>query len=149
MARANAYTGAVLTLFAIYFVSESLRLPLSTPVGPGPGTLPLLYGSLFGLCALIWLLMNLRRASRERSEAVFTGWRLSAVVLGALIVATILTRLLGMLVIMFLFMAFHTLVVERVRWPVAIAASLLTAVGFYLVFEVLLGIPLVIGVLGI
>jgi putative tricarboxylic transport membrane protein len=149
MARANAYAGAVLTLFAVYFVSESLRLPFWTPVGPGPGALPLLYGSLFGLCALILLLTNLRRGPREESETVLAGWRLSAVVLGALFVATILTKLLGMLLIMFLFMAFHTLVVERVRWTAAIVASLLTAGGFYLVFEVLLGIPLVIGVLGI
>lgn len=150
MARANAYVGVVLTVFSLYFVFESLQLPFWSEVGPGAGALPLIYGLLFGALSTALTVRGLReRRSAEVEDAGFAGWRVPTMVLGALFLAVLLAKTLGMLPTIFLFVAFYTLVVEKIRWPLALPVSATMAAGFYVVFEVWLGVPLVIGVFGI
>ena len=149
MARANVYAGVVLTAFAIYFVYESLQLPFWSTVGPGAGALPLASGLLLGAVSVVLVVRSLRGQSGEKEEAGFDNWRAAAAVLGAFFLAVLMSKTLGMLLTIFLFMAFHTMVVERVRWMVALPTSVATAGMFYLLFEKWLDVPLVIGVLGI
>lgn len=149
MVRADALAGSILSIFALYYIYESLQLPFWSDVGPGAGALPLLCGLLFAALSLALVVGNLREGSPDAGRVDLACWRTAAAVLGALFLAVALARALGMILTIFLFMLFHTLVVERVRWKSAVLASLAITAMFYLVFEMWLDVPLVIGMLGI
>ncbi len=150
MARANVYAGIGLILFGIYFIYEALKFPVWSNVGPGAGALPLAYGSLFVALCLVVTLRHLREGgSGEPGGIGFSRWRIAATILGALFVAILVAKTLGMLITIFLFSAFHIIVVERVRWVLALPISIAIAGMFFLVFERWLDVPLVIGVFGI
>ncbi len=149
MAKANRYTGVILFLFSLYYSYEATRVPLMTPVGPGAGAVPLVAGICFGALSLALILQNLPGRGDQGDAPDFRRALTAAKVLLGFFGVVLLAKTLGMLIVILLFMAFHTLVVVRVPWKKAVAASLAVTLAFYLVFEVWLGVPMIVGVLGI
>jgi hypothetical protein len=147
--KANACAGAILTLFALYVVYESLQLPLWTEVGPGAGSPPLVFGLILAALSAALLVRSLHEKDAEAGSVDFSRWSATAKVLAGYAATILLAGTLGMLLTIGLFMAYHALVVERMSWKLAVLAAVGTALGFYLVFERWLEVPLVIGVFGI
>ena len=147
--KANACAGALLMLFGLYVAYESLQLPLWTEVGPGAGSPPLVFGLILAALSAALLARSLRTQTAEAGSVDFSRWLSTAKVLAGYAATILLAGTLGMLLTIGLFMAYYTLVVERKSWKLAVLAAVGTALGFYLVFERWLELPLVIGVFGV
>ncbi|MGW8527962.1 MULTISPECIES: tripartite tricarboxylate transporter TctB family protein [Nocardiopsidaceae] len=153
-------THAVLACLGGFFFLGSFSYPWTTVEDGtvGPGALP----RVAGLALLLIGLAMLRREARtgtvlegdghveeetERTDAEHrTVRRKLAVVSAALVATAVLIPFLGMLPTLAALTLFLTISVERLRWPVALTASLGVLVVCYLLFGVLLRVPLPLGV---
>ena len=125
-------------LSGILFIAMSLQTPLWTGHSPGPGLMPLVYGAAMALVASYSLVATILRGS-ARSEVVATRtvW-IAAAALGGLVLLQLAGYVLAMLVCCTV--AHHQLA----RGPIwrSLLVGLTIAVGFYVLFEPILGIVL-------
>jgi putative tricarboxylic transport membrane protein len=137
-----AVTGAGLLLGLLYLV-ETLRYPRGTPAQPGPGLFPLLVGALFLVSSIgVGLEAALARQDRPVNWPVGTQlWRFGLVALATL-AYIILFPHLGHPVTGTLLMVVVVRVMGLRPWGLAIAVSLVMALGSYYLFGILLGVPL-------
>ena len=142
-------SGAVLAGLGIFIISEARRWEYLGPDGPGPGFFPLWYG--VGMVALALLLvgMSLRQGARESGKPVnwrevgraLTAWAGLALCVGLL-------KVLGFLLAFGLFTFFLVAVMYRRPLATALAVSVGTSVGFWLLFPLALNVALPVGRLG-
>lgn len=119
---------------------------------PGPGFFPFLTGiSLISLS----IILSISAISKKQSETISTerffpereSWKRMLQVLGALCFYVIALKRLGFLITTLVFMII-VLRLEPRKWLFILVAALLSAVFFYLLFQVLLEGQLPGGILG-
>jgi putative tricarboxylic transport membrane protein len=142
-------SGAVLAGLGIFIISEARRWEYLGPDGPGPGFFPLWYG--VGMVALALLLvgMSLGQSAREPGKPVnwrevgraLTAWAGLALCVGLL-------KVLGFLLAFGLFTFFLVAVMYRRPLLIALAVSVGTSVGFWLLFPLALNVALPVGRFG-
>lgn len=146
MKKADVITGIVLLILSAYVIGEAWRMPQSGTFGPGAGFLPFWVGVIFAILAVLLLASAwTRKATEKDTTSPFPGKKaLLAItgVLGGLVAYILLIDVLGFLVDTFLYVAFLLGVVERERWRMTVSVALLTTVGLYVIFQVLLTIGL-------
>jgi putative tricarboxylic transport membrane protein len=145
----DLWSGVVLALLGLYIVVQARQWDYLGPEGPGAGFFPLWYG--LGILALSLLLIVSslrRRAPRARTKVEW--WRVGRALSAwlALAVAVALFKVLGFVAGLALLTYF--IVAVMYRKPAAIAAVTAGAmgIGFYLVFDLALGLSLPAGLLG-
>jgi putative tricarboxylic transport membrane protein len=142
-------SGAVLAGLGLFIIIEARRWDYVAPDGPGPGFFPMWYGIAMLALSLGLVATALKRRGGGKGEPV--NWR---EVGRALFAWAALTACLASIKIVgfMLSVGLLTLFIVRVmyRRPLAhgIAAGILTALGFYLVFPLALNVGLPIGVFG-
>jgi hypothetical protein len=139
---------AVLVISGIYLVN-GMVLPRGTAAQPGPGFYPIAVGMFGAAVALTWLVVALRRApalAGGRIEMPPDGLRRAGIAAGLLVGFCLLLPWAGYPPAAFLF---TSLLLRGLgaSWPGASLVGLVTAVGSYYLFGVLLGVPLPRGVL--
>jgi len=137
---------------AIGVCSGSFNLKLGTVSEPGPGFLPFGAAALLGIFAAIHLVnLTLKPASQEKMELpwVHTRWEKGLYIVIALLAYTLFLPGLGYLLDTLLLMLFLFTILERKKWWVVLAYSLLVIVVSYLVFAVWLMVQFPRGFLGI
>lgn len=146
MKKADVMTGIVLLVLSGYVIGEAWRMPQSGTFGPGAGFLPFWIGVIFAILAVLLLASAwTRKATEKDTTSPFPGKKaLLAItgVLGGLAAYILLIDVLGFLVDTFLYVAFLLGVVERERWRMTVSVALLTTVGLYVIFQVLLTVGL-------
>jgi len=146
MARANAIGGVVLMLFGVFYTYESFKLPFWTSVGPGAGALPLVCGSLFVIFSFILTVRYSREfTSAAGGESLFTRWRIAVIIFGLLLLAALLAKTLGVLIVIYIFSVLYLAIVEHIRLVPALSISLGITAIFFLVFQCWLDVPLSMG----
>ena len=128
---------------------ESWSLKVGGLHNPGPGFLPFYTAILLGLLALISLLQTLKGAKGSASE-IWGGIQFGklSILLGALFLYVLLLDRLGFLLGTFLLLLVLFRIVEPYGWKTVLFSSLLTTVGTYLFFVILLESRLPRGFLG-
>ena len=121
---------------------------------PGPGLFPMVLGAVLGALSLIILVGGImaRRASVQGVEesgrnSVFGKQALYVIL--ALVGFGFLLVPLGFIITTFVVFAVVLKFVAAQKWTVALGGSLVLALGAYVVFHMLLGVPLPRGILGI
>ncbi|MBU1154647.1 MAG: tripartite tricarboxylate transporter TctB family protein, partial [Proteobacteria bacterium] len=121
---------------------------------PGPGLFPLVLGAVLGVLSLMILAGGVmaKRAAVQGAQA--TGGRSiyskeALYVVLALIGFGFLLVPLGFIVTTFAVFAAMLRFVTGQKWAVVVIGALVLALGAYVVFDMLLGVPLPRGVLGI
>lgn len=117
--------------------------------GPGPGFFPLWYGICMVALSVLLVAMSLLQAAVAPAKAVNwgeVGRALSAWAGLALCVGFL--KILGFLLAFGLFSFFLVAVMYRRSLGTAVAVSVATAVGFYLLFAFALNVELPVGKLG-
>jgi len=144
----DLWSGIALALLGIYITAQAWQWEYLGPEGPGPGFFPLWYG--IGIVALSALLVisHFRRAPAAgkpvewpRITRALSAWL-------ALAVSVALFKTLGFVVSFALLCYFIVAVMYRRRLPTAAIFAAAAAAGFYLVFDVALGVSLPAGILG-
>lgn len=132
----------------------AFQYEVGTLNNPGPGLFPLILGAVLGVLSLIILAGGVlaKRAATQGAEP--QEWRSilskeAFYVVLALVGFGFLLVPLGFIVTTFAVFAALLRFVTNQKWPVVIIGALVLALGAYLVFDVLLGVPLPRGALGI
>lgn len=148
MSSGDIWSGSVLGALGVYVVAQSAQWEYLGPDGPGPGFFPLWYGMAL---AVLSLALVVAAVKRRRWGERRTRWREIGRALGAwsaFAAAAALLPVLGFMVSFALLTAF--IVCVRYGRPVitGVAAGVLGAAAFYLVFPLGLEVVLPVGVLG-
>jgi catechol 2,3-dioxygenase-like lactoylglutathione lyase family enzyme len=139
----------VLGSLGLYVIGQARQWEYLTPNGPGAGFFPLWYGVAMVALAAVLLASGLRRRGTaagarlhwNRIARALTGWL-------ALAASVVLSRLVGFVLSFALLTFFLVAVMYRRPWKVAAAVAAASALAFYLLFPVALGVPLPAGILG-
>jgi putative tricarboxylic transport membrane protein len=136
--------GYVILACALYLMVQSFRLSLGPPGQPGPGFLGFFLGVALAISAgaLIFFHWGEDRGSSSKTFWRAGAWRRPLFSLGALMAFVASMWALGVLATMILFFLFWLRRLERTSWLLASLVSLIGTSCFYLVFVILLQIPL-------
>ena len=147
----DLWAGLALAALGIYIVVQAAGWEYKGPDGPGPGFFPLWYGiamvALSGLLVVSGVRTRLRRTAAAGSLQWVRIGRALLVWL-AFTVSVALFGVLGFAVSFGLLCFFIVAVMYRRPLKVAAAVAVGSALCFYLVFPVALGVSLPMGVLG-
>ena len=151
MSRADIGIGLLLAVAYLILVWQSTFFPYGSEFAPGPGFLPL-WLALVGTLLSLLIAFNAWRSRRQPAFSPDLGdrsglVRVAAAVLGLLAMMQLIP-LLGLVLAVLVYLVFLTLVVQRLRWPVALGTSLGTVLFIIAVFQRFLGVPFPEGPLG-
>src|SRR5262245_28849626 len=151
MRRADRAAAAGLLGLAALILFESRKLSFGTLRMPQTGFFPKILTALLLLLTLATLIQALRRRTAEGDSTKIPadGWSRIGATLVTLIGFALLLEPLGFLLSTFLLMALLLRAVEAPPWPKVAIVALLTALGSYVIFAWLLGVPLPGGILSI
>ena len=136
---------AVLLVFGLVTFAEATRLRFGSIARPGPGFVPVVLAAAFSLVC-VGLLVDARRARDADAPPVARlGWPKIVATMAALFVYALVLEPVGFVAATFALLLFFFRMLERRRWLVALAGSLLTALVTYLVFKVWLNVQLPAG----
>lgn len=114
------------------------------PTGPGAGYFPLRIGLLLVGVALLLALRQLLAGAAGRFAEPGAARRVSALLLPTLAFGAAIAPL-GAYLPMALYLLWMARIHARAGWPLALAIALGMPIGFYLLFETWLGVPLAKG----
>jgi putative tricarboxylic transport membrane protein len=147
--KGDIASGAVLVALGLFIISEAWQWDYLTPEGPGPGFFPLWYGIAMVLLAAALILTAV--LSDRVSLPMNMEWprvRRALATWAAFAIAIALLTVLGFV----LSFAFFTFYLVRVLYgqstKVAATVAVSCAAGFFVVFPLLLGVPLPTGAFG-
>jgi len=150
MRSGDIWSGAVLAALGAYIVVEATNWDYASADGPGPGFFPLWYGA-----ALIALSLGLVVASARKRRGDEAGtpvqWReigRALAACAAFAVTAALLQVLGFLLGFALLTVFIVCVMYGRPLKTGVAAGVLGAAAFYLVFPLALEVALPVGMLG-
>ncbi len=140
----------------LVFSVGGLRYGVFYAGGPGPGFLAFLGGivlSSLGLVILISAVLPVKdRKEENETEAFFpekdSFRKVSFAVLGLCLYAAVF-EYLGFSISTLLIMVFLLRFIEPLKWTTVLITAILTAISFYLIFQVALKIPFPRGILGV
>jgi len=151
----NIYSGFFFLCIGIAICIGAWKLGIFEGHVPRAGFMPFLAGMVIsGLSLLLIFLVVFGRQKRgEANEAKIKGdekegsQRIGLAIF-ALIFPIFLIQLLGFLITIFIFFFFMFKWIERQNWKTSTLTSFLIALGFYILFQVLLEIPFPKGIFG-
>ena len=147
MLTIDRIAGAALSLFAVWVIWESSKLPLGTLRQPGPSFVPVL---LAGLLLVFGVVIAATGGRAERFRSL--RWKElphAAAILSVCIFSALALERLGYRVTVFLLLFFLLKIVEKKSWPTTALFALVVSFGSFFIFYTLLRVPLPIGPWGI
>jgi putative tricarboxylic transport membrane protein len=136
---------AVLLLVGASALIVSWHMPAGRFGDVGPGFFPSILGVVLTLVALAIGTSNVWR--RDGETVVALGHRDSWAIAGGLLVLAVFFDIVGALPMIGLYVLFLLKLLSRLGWVKCVVFAAVTVVGGYVVFDVLLGIPLPAGIL--
>jgi putative tricarboxylic transport membrane protein len=144
----DLWSGVALALLGGFIIAQAWQWDYSTSEGPGPGFFPLWYGiAMLALSALL-VASNLRAAPARGKPVDWARIRRALGVWLALAVSVASFKLIGFVVGFALLTYFIVAVLYRKPPATAAIVAAATGAGFYLVFDLALGLALPAGALG-
>jgi len=149
--QVDVAVGAIVVALALFVLVQSLQLNFYIEGIPGPGFFPTLLAIALGLTGVILAAVSFVRAktSSEPFPAPSSSQvKRSMSVWLAVVASVLLVSMVGFLLAMLALAAFLILGLERQRTLAGVAGVIIIPLGAYLLFSVLLGVPLPAGVFG-
>jgi len=144
----DLWSGLALAALGTYIIVQALQWDYVTPEGPGPGFFPLWYGMAMLALSAVLVASELRRRSALGAGInwnplgrAFSTWL-------ALAASVALFKPLGFLISFALLTYFIVAVMYRRPLKIAALVAAASAAGFFLVFQLALGVSLPVGALG-
>jgi putative tricarboxylic transport membrane protein len=144
----DLWSGLALVALAIYIMVEALQWEYLTPEGPGPGFFPLWYGVAMLALSAVLVASELRRRSALGAGINWNPLGRALSTWLALAASVALFKPLGFLISFALLTYFIVAVMYRRPLKIAALVAAASAAGFFLVFQLALGVSLPVGALG-
>ena len=144
----DLWSGIALAALGAYIVVQAWQWEYSSPEGPGPGFFPLWYGMAMLALSLLLVGSQLRRAPGGGGQVEWRRIGRALCVWLAVAASVALSQLLGFVASFALLTYFIVAVMYRQPARTAAVAALAVGAGFYLVFDLALGVSLPAGSLG-
>ena len=144
MAARDRIAAVVLLAFGIVALEEARKLRVGSIVRPGPGFFPVVLAAALVLVCLALAVIAFRGTATGAAPAPLNGTKIAGIMAALAVYAVVLERV-GFVASTFALLLFFFKGVERQRWTVALAGSILTACLTYLVFKVWLHVQLPAG----
>ena len=141
--KGDVILGLGFLVIGIGVMLESLRYRLGTAQEPLPGLFPFGAGALLVILSAV-LLVRARRGGAAKAGSLRNLWRPARLILG-LGIYIILCSLCGYISATTVLSVIVLRTMETKGWGIVIASSVAVAVGSYLLFKPLLGLPLPTG----
>jgi len=150
MGHRNFNSSIVLLGIAIAIFVETRKLPIGSFRAPQMGFFPFILGIMLTIFSLLLLWQTIKEKGRGRSHtSVRSGnWKGIGLTLGALFAYAFLLECLGYILSTFLLIVFLLRVIGAQKWWVVISGALLSSLASFLIFDLLLDVPLPAGILG-
>jgi hypothetical protein len=150
LSRLTQRVGDLLAATLLFLVGASaLVVSQQMPAGRfgdvGPGFFPSILGVV--LCAAAVALGAANVWRRDGKEIIAIAYRDSWAIVGGLLVLAVLFEIVGALTMIGLYVLFLLKLLSTMGWVKCIVFAIVTVAGGYVVFDVLLGIPLPPGML--
>ena len=146
----DVIAGSLTAALGAYITVTAARWDVMGPEGPGPGFFPVGYGIALIILSLI-LIFQRFTAARDQEESKpfdWAGFRRAIVTWVAFTASTAFMPTLGFYISFGLLTLFLGLLVFQKPLKNALAAGVLSAIGFYIVFDFALDVALPAGFLG-
>jgi len=146
---ADFWSGLALAALGTYIIVQARQWEYLGADGPGPGFFPLWYG--IAMTALSGLLVVSSASRGQGADGGGIAWRgigRALAVWAALAASVAAFKLVGFVVSFAALTFFIVAALYRRRLVVAAAAAAGTAAGFHVLFPVVLGVQLPVGLLG-
>jgi putative tricarboxylic transport membrane protein len=141
--NADLWSGLALAALAGYIIVQAWGWEYMGTDGPGPGFFPLWYGIAMAALSLALVASSVLRGRSSEAERI--DWSTASRALAAWLafaVAVAAAKLVGFAVAFALLVFFLVAALYRKPLKVAAAVALLSAVAFYVVFPLALGVAL-------
>lgn len=145
MTTRERVAAVVLTAFGLVALEQAARLRVGSVVRPGPGFFPLVLAGAFTAVCLVLVVNAFRNATAPAPAPAALGWTKISVTMAALFVYAVVLERVGFVAATFALLLFFFKGLERQRWSVALAGSIVTACVTYLVFKIWLHVQLPAG----
>jgi hypothetical protein len=147
MGTRDAKIGIFLLFVSVLLCYGAIRLGIGQPHNPGSGFFPLLAGLIIGVLSLLLILSSTRvKPNHDSDRAPWMTGR-AAFIVCALLAFGFLVEKVGFFVCTF----FATLLMLRMtstkKWPYLFFVAILTCLGVFFIFNVLLEVRLPLGIL--
>jgi putative tricarboxylic transport membrane protein len=141
--RRDIVAAIIFAAFGFFVIQQASQLDYISEHGPGPGFIPFWLGVVAALLALLLIYTtvrgaraaDLKKTSARETAKIFITW-------AALMVSVALLKSLGFLLSFALLTVFLIYVIERRSFIRAATVGIGSAAGFYLVFQMALGLSL-------
>jgi putative tricarboxylic transport membrane protein len=132
----------VLVAFGVVALQQATHLRIGSIVRPGPGFFPVVLAAGFTLVCVALAVRAFRSRIASDPVAASLSFRKMGATIAALFVYALVLERVGFVVSTFALLLFFFRGLERQRWTVALAGSIVTACVTYLVFKVWLHVQL-------
>ena len=132
-------------LVGLGFTLGGIRYGFGTWKEPGPGLLPVVFGTLLGLLSVMLFILSLKQIKRSKGKPFWEtrgSWKIIFAVLLSLLGYMALFKQLGFILLTFLFIFFLLRFVGKKGWVISISLALVISFFSYGLFSLLLGTPL-------
>ena len=144
----DLWSGVALAALGLTIIVQARQWEYLGPDGPGAGFFPLWYGiAMLGL-ALLLIVSQLKRGAARGNAIDWTRLGRAFSTWVSLAVSVALFKPLGFVISFALLTYFIVAVMYRRPLATAAIVAIASAAGFYLVFDLALGVPLPVGILG-
>jgi hypothetical protein len=135
----------VLVAFGVVALEQASKLRIGSIVRPGPGFFPLVLAAALTVVCVALAVDAFRGRGTPDAAPPSLHWRKIGAAIAALFVYALVLERVGFVVSTFALLLFFFRGLERQRWSLALAGSIVTACVTYLVFKVWLHVQLPAG----
>lgn len=144
----DVVSGAVLAGLGVFIIAESRGWQYLGVDGPGPGFFPIWYGIAMVALSVVLVATSLKQAAAGAAPPIVRELGRVLAAWAGLAICVGLLKVLGFLLAFGLFTFFLVAVMYRRPLVTAMAVSVGSALGFYLIFPLALNVALPTGVFG-
>ena len=143
--NADRVSGVALFLFALATGWEARKLPFGTVNAPDSGFFPLSLAVMLAMLSALIVFASWLPGARATAPTSWQGAGRVALAVAALVAYVAVLNQLGYLLATALIMLLYLRGLERVRWSVSLAITIVSVVASYVLFR-RLGVPLPAGI---
>ncbi len=149
MRMTNRIASIIIFLIGLYVFMGAMKLDYILKGIPGPGFLPRWVSLLIMVLALVLLLLSFsKNESKERHPFNAAEFKNAGIIIGSAVFVMLVTKYLGLSLAIGIMAGAIAKFTGPTSWKKVIAVTVATPIASFVLFDILLGVPLPTGIFG-